>query len=218
MTSVNVGANAQPAIVTVEVPQVRIFMRTHLWMSWARVALQHETMAKAARQELQQAEPESRTGYMLQDEADAALVAICAAAFALEALTRELDEVVTVPPTTLAAWQRKPPPADKQVLEVLKLAVDPKGLVAPWQRELAWLFQVRGGAVHYRGVSEAAQAHPLGINMSVAQVTYSTENAARAVDLLLGILDRCRDRPKPPVRGWSRDMRHVIDELLDRRG
>jgi hypothetical protein len=193
-------------------------MRTHLWMSWARIALQHETMTTAARQELEQAAPENRTGYMLQNEADAALVTICAAAFALEAHSRELDELVTVPPATLAAWQRKPPPADKQVLELLKLAVDPKGLVNVWKRELAWVFGVRGGAVHYRGVSEPAQAHPVGINVAVAQVTYSSENATRAVDLLLGILEGCRDKPKPPVRKWSQDMRGVIDDLIGRRG
>jgi hypothetical protein len=214
----NANAHPQTIRLTVQLPQARISMRTHLWMSWARIALQHETMTTAARQELQQAAHENRNGYMLQNEADAALVAICAAAFALEALSRELDELITIPPATLAAWQRKPPPADKQVLELLKLAVDPRGLVNVWKRELAWVFGVRGGAVHYRGVSEPAQPHPIGINVAVAQVTYSFENATRAVNLLLGVLERCRARPKPPVRGWSRDMRHVIDELIGRRG
>jgi hypothetical protein len=214
----NANAHPQTIRLTVQLPQARIFMRTHLWMSWARIALQHETMTTAAREELEQAAPGNRNGYMLQNEADAGLVTICAAAFALEALSRELDELVTVPPATLAAWQRKPPPADKHVLELLKLAVDPKGLVNAWKRELAWLFEVRGGAVHYGGVSEPAQPHPIGINVAAAQVTYSSENATRAVDLLLGVLKRCRARPKPPVRGWSGAMRHIIDELVGRRG
>jgi hypothetical protein len=218
MTGVNISVTPQPVTVTVEVPSPRIFMRTHLWMSWARIALQHETMTTAARQELEQAAPENRNGYMLQNEADAALVTICAAAFALEALSRELDELLTVPPATLAAWQRKPPPADKQVLELLKLAVDPKGLVNVWKRELAWVFGVRGGAVHYRGVSEPAQPHPVEINVAVAQVTYSSENATRAVDLLLGILERCRDKPKPPARKWSQEIRGVVNDLIGHRG
>jgi hypothetical protein len=64
-----------------------ILMRTHLWVSWTRIAIDQEAMAKAARQELVQAAPEDRDGFMLQREADAALVAICAAAFALEAFT-----------------------------------------------------------------------------------------------------------------------------------
>jgi hypothetical protein len=80
------------------------------------------------------------------------------------------------------------------------------------------VFGVRGGAVHYRGVSEPAQPHPVGINVAVAQVTYSSENATRAVDLLLGILERCRDKPKPPARKWSLGMRGAVDELVGRRG
>jgi hypothetical protein len=212
-------ANVTPHTITarVEVPSVRILMRTHLWMSWTRIAIDHEMLAKAARGELKQAAPEERDGFMLQGEADAALVAICAAAFALEAFTRELDDLITPPPATLAAWQDNPPPADRQVLELLKLAVDPRGLVAMWTRELAWLFGVRGAAVHYEGANEPTQPHPVGINVSVAQVTHSLENATRAVDLLLGILERCRDRPKPPVLGWSRSIRHVFDELTSRR-
>jgi hypothetical protein len=212
------NVNAQPATITFQVPAVQILMRTHLWTSWTRVAIQHEAMAKAARQELEQAAPENRDGYMLQNEADAALVAICATAFALEALTRELDDLITLPPATLAAWQRNPPPADRHVLELLKLSVDPRGLVAVWTRELAWLFGVRGGAVHYESMNEPTQPHPVGINVSVAQVMYSPENATRAVHLLLGILERCRDHPKSPVRGWSKGTRHVIDELVSRRG
>lgn len=218
MTRVDATVTPQPIRATVEVPPVRILMRTHLWISWARIAIQHETMAKEAWQELEQAAPENRDGYMLQREADAALVAICAAAFALEALTRELDDLVTLPPATLAAWQRNPPPADRHVLELVKLSVDPRGLVAMWTRELAWLFGVRGGAVHYEGINEPTQPHPVGMNVSAAQVTYSPENATRAVDLLLGILERCSDRPKPPVREWSSGTRHAVDELVGRRG
>jgi len=216
--SVNATVNPEAIMAVATVPPVRIFMRTHLWMSWARVALQHEAMAEVAREEMQQAGPENLHGRLLQNEADAGLVAICAAAFAVEALSRELAELVNLPPATLAAWQRKPPQADKLVMELLKLAVDPKGLVAGWKRELSWLFGVRGGAVHYQGVTEPAQAHPVGMNVSVAQVTYSTENSRRAVDLLLGMLKRCRDKPKPPARQWSHDMRVTIDELIGRRG
>jgi hypothetical protein len=212
-------ANVTPHTITarVEVPSVRILMRTHLWMPWTRIAIDHEGMAKVAREELEQAAPEHRNGFMLQREADAGLVAICAAAFALEAFTRELDDLITLPPATQAAWQRNPPAADRQVLELLKLAVDPRGLVSTWTRELAWLFGVRGDAVHYEGMNEPTRPHPVGINVSVAQVTYSPENATRAVDLLLGIQERCRDRPKPPIRGWSRSIRHAFDELISRR-
>jgi hypothetical protein len=124
MTDANVSVTAQTATVRAEVPSVRILMRTHLWLSWTRIAIDHEAMAKAAREELEQAVPGDRNGFMLQREADAALVAICATAFAVEAFSRQLDELVTVPPATLEAWQRNRTPAEGRVLELLKLAVD----------------------------------------------------------------------------------------------
>jgi hypothetical protein len=56
------------------------------------------------------------------------------------------------------------------------------------------------------------------MNVAPSQVAYSSENATRAVDLLLSILERCRDKPKPPARDWSRGMRSAVDELVGRRG
>jgi hypothetical protein len=56
------------------------------------------------------------------------------------------------------------------------------------------------------------------MGVAPTQVTYSAENVTRAVDLLLGILERCRDKPKPVAQKWSQDMRGAIDELIGRRG
>jgi hypothetical protein len=148
---------------------------------------------------------------------DAALVGICAAAFALEALSRELRDLGVAPAELEAAWQVKGLTARKRLLERLKHAVDPSGLVGTWERELPWLFGVRGGAVHYDSSFEATLPHPAGTHVSVAQDAYSVENASRAADLLVSILEGCRDKPKPPAKQWSRDMRRVIDELISRR-
>jgi len=211
-----VHAHAIPAAVAVSAGSVSLQIRTHLWISWARIALKHEAMAQAARQEMQQAGAEHSR--LLDREADAGLVGICAVAFALEALYRELDELGMVPARMLAAWKRNRLSDDKQILELLKLAVDPNGLVNGWKRELAWLFGVRGSSVHYRGSFEAPQPHPLGTNVAPSQITYSAENATRAVDLLLSILERCRDKPKPAARAWSQSMRGAIEDLIGRRG
>jgi hypothetical protein len=126
-----------------------ITMRTHLWVFWARIALKHEAMAKAARKEAQQ--PDVDLGPLLEQEMDASLVGICASAFALEALSRELEELGLVPAATQAAWKRNQVSDAKVTLELLKLAVDTKGVVSIWRQELPWLFGVRGGSVHYRG-------------------------------------------------------------------
>jgi hypothetical protein len=155
-----VQAHAQPALGTGMAGTVSLAIRTHLWISWARIALNHEAMAHAARQDMQQ--PGADQSRLLERETDAGLVGICAAAFALEAISRDLDELGMVPAATRAAWRKNQLSDDKQILELVKLAVDPKGLVNVWKRDLAWPFGVRGSSVHYRGTFEAPQLHPLG--------------------------------------------------------
>jgi hypothetical protein len=91
-------------------------MRTHLWISWARIALKHEATAHAVRQEIRQ--PDADQSRLLVDEADAGLVSICAAAFALEALSKELNELDLVSAATLAAWSNKGLADEKQILVV----------------------------------------------------------------------------------------------------
>lgn len=189
-----------------------VTMRTHLWITWGRIALQHEELARAARQKMQH--PGADQSRLLGREGDAGLVCICAAAFALEALSTELLELRVVPPATTTAWARNRPPADRQILEVLKHGFDPRGLVATWERELRWLFGVRGSSVHYEGSFAPPEIHPLGMGVAPTQATYRAENATRAVDLLLGILERCRDKPKPPIRAWSKHKRIRTPALL----
>lgn len=193
-----------------------IQIRTHLWISWARIALKHETAAHTARDEMQQ--PGAKQSQLLEREADAGLDGICAAAFALEALSRELVDLGVVQQANITAWTNKGLSAEKILVEVLKHAVDPRGLVATWQRELGWLFTVRGSSVHYQSVFQPPQPHPLGMNVAPTQATYTAENTARAVDLLLGILKRCRDKPKPLTQAWSKEMRGAIDQLIGSRG
>jgi hypothetical protein len=65
--------------------KVSIAIRTHLWIAWARIALKHEATARAARQEMLR--PGADQYRLLLQEADAGLGGICAAAFALEALS-----------------------------------------------------------------------------------------------------------------------------------
>ena len=205
-------ANQLAAKVTLTVDPDLIQVRSRLWVPWARIALKHEVMAEVARQESQR----SKT-VMLDRETDAGLVGICATAFALEALSRELIELRVIPPATLTAWANKPPPAGRYVLEVLKHAVDPKGLVATWKPELRWLFDVRRSSVHYQGAFEGWEPHPLGTEVAVTSATYLVEKTSRAVDLLVSILERCRDKPKPPAKQWSHDMHRILDELISRR-
>jgi hypothetical protein len=217
-----------------------IQMRSSLWVTWVRVVFEHETMAQAARQQalqhgadhgqaLRQGDAGKTTQHgtdlaqALSRELDAALVGICAAAFALEALSRELGELGAIPQTTLDRWrearkQGQGPAAEDVALEVLSKTFDMRGFVPRLQGELPRLFDMRDGAVHYEGSFESTRPHPVGSDVSVAQDTYSADNCTLAADLLMDILERCRNNPKPPGKQWSHDRRRTLDELIGRRG
>jgi hypothetical protein len=194
-----------------------IKIRTHLWISWARIAIKHEAAAHAVRQEMQQ--PGADQSGLLLQEADASLDGICAAAFALEALSRELVPLGGIAQATVEKWkqQAERPKAKDVALEVLAQTFDTRHVYSSWRHELEWLFDMRGSSVHYEGVFEPPKLHPLGMNVAPAQEAYSAENVTRAVNLLLGSLERCRDKPKPPAKQWSRDMRGAINELVSHR-
>jgi hypothetical protein len=200
---------------------VSIEIRTHLWIAWARIALKHEATAHTARQKMQR--PGADRYRLLLQEADAGLDGICAAAFALEALSRELRELGAIPQATLDRWRQKRKegkgPAAKDVtLEVLSQTIDARGLIRTWRGELGWLFDLRDSSVHYEGAFAPSEPHPLGVTVAPEQVAYLAENVTRAVDLLLAILERCRDKPKLRARKWSQEIRAAVNHLIGRRG
>jgi hypothetical protein len=216
-----IQATGIPSETTVGSAGIQI--RSALWVTWARIAFKHETMALAARQQALQ----NRTGLAqaLEQEMDAALTGICAAAFALEALSREVSELGAIDQATVDQWWKEPtehegkrPAAENVTQEVLSKTFDMRGLVPRLQRELPELFDMRGAAAHYGGSFEPTRPHPAGTHVSVAQDTYSADNCTRMVDLLVGILERCRDMPKPVAREWSKGMRGAIDQLIGGRG
>jgi hypothetical protein len=87
-----------------------------------------------------------------------------------------------------------------------------------WSIDPSCPARTSGSATYQRaGAFTPPEPHPLGINVAPSQMAYSAENATRAVDLLLNILERCRDKPKPPARDWSHRMHGAVDELADRR-
>jgi hypothetical protein len=77
-----------------------------------------------------------QSGLLLQ-EADASLDGICAAAFALEALSRELVRLGGIPQATVEKWkqQTERPKAENVALEVLSQTFDTRGLYSSWRAE-----------------------------------------------------------------------------------
>jgi hypothetical protein len=92
-------------------------------------------------------QPGADQSHLLVDEADAGLDGICAAAFALKALSQELSELRTIPEATLTGWREAEsrPKAKKVILEVLAQTFDTEVCTSP-------------GRVNWRGCSTCAIA------------------------------------------------------------
>jgi hypothetical protein len=70
-------------------------MRAHFFLVWTRIALRHATTARVAAEEAERAGPQGEGfGSALERELNEALVAICAASFAFDALYGELKPIV----------------------------------------------------------------------------------------------------------------------------
>jgi hypothetical protein len=208
------------AVETETALPIRIQVRSHLWITWGRIAMQHETMARAARGEAARLPSGSNLGPPLERELDAGLVCVCAAAFAVEALWVELVDPARgiVPEDLRDTWKAQRLGRGGRIEETLKLGVDNSALPRTLRRDLDWLFPARGKVVHFEGKVESPEPHPLGTNVAPVNVAYSAEAASRAVDLLVQVLTVCRDRPKSALETWSASLRHAFDDLLALRG
>lgn len=209
---------------TARVNPVRIFIRPHLWPTWAEIAIDEMADARVARQEMKRAAEEpgkQGLGELLGKELKASLVSIAAASHSLDALYGVLVEMV-VEPELREKWRekrvsgKKGPPRHRQVYETIRRAVvaDAETLKR-WTADFEWLFDLRDAAVHHK--EEAAQAvpHPSGTtSSSEIYLSYCVETAGRAVDLLLEVLTQVVTSPRPnraDVVKWAGDMTAIVD-------
>jgi hypothetical protein len=199
---------------------ISVKIRTHLWLPWARIAMKHEAMAHDARHDAQRLPAGGNPSPLLQQEADAALVCVCAAAFAIEAMYRRFlqQEFNLISKQDREGWKRADTADHKRVFETLRRGFDLRGMESQWRTELRWLFKLRGAAVHFIEDWREPTPHPLGNNAAPELVTYSAESAKRAINLLVDVLVVCRDKPTAKTRKWSQDMRGAMDDLIGRRG
>lgn len=88
------------------------------------------------------------------------------------------------------------------------------------KRRVEWLFnEVRKPALHFKEETGEPVPHPSGTNTAGIHLTYSSENATRAADLLLQILMRAVESPsmkRPKVVKWAADFRATVEALVER--
>jgi hypothetical protein len=171
-----------------------ITMSYALWLQWGEIAVEREGSARAARAELVAQHHHGQTySPALYDEFLAAIVAISAAAHALDALYGQLitTAIKSAGPKTGAG-------REAHIRECLKRRFHTGKRDQHWVAEFGWLFSLRDAAVHAEERPLPGVPHPSGVcNSGQMNADYSADTAMRAVDLLVDVLTTCVDNPKP---------------------
>jgi hypothetical protein len=189
-----------------------VLVRTHLWIWWAEIALDQESLAQEMRERAVTVTPRGE-GFanLIGEETRAALIAIAAASHALDALYGVVKEVVS-PVWSERRWSA--------ILETLKAGFVIRGSAGGgrWARDFEWLFKLRDAAVHFEESQKPTVPHPTGTHTGPENVMYSLEPAERAVSLMLEVLDVCTKNPRRPLATWAKTMRPTVEQLHARRG
>jgi hypothetical protein len=208
------------AAARADVPTPTIVVTAHMWITWAELAIEHEREAKAARQAM--LELHAKGGNFAPEmgrETAEGLLAVCSAAFAMDALVNVWMQLV-IDQATLAKWMAPNGKKGKtgQVEQVLrKLCRDSKTAIDLKDR---WkvVFAQRGGAVHFFEKPGPTVPHPSGItNAAEVHVTYGQENATAAVDLMMETLSAVVSASNPDLASWVAGMNQTVVALRAKR-
>jgi hypothetical protein len=206
-----VGAVAMSASGRVGV--VRAFITSNFDIKWFQIALEHERAALEARDRAIAAPDGSQEmGEAFDDELKAAMVAIAASAFAIDAMYTKLNDMLN-PADRVRAGDRI-----GRIVETLKIALALGKRGQAWQKSIRALFKQRDELVHFRGKPYESMMHPTGKSaVSRENVTYTAEATAHAVDLGLEVLTTAYRSPRrkhAAIVEWSKRAAHV-PELLE---
>jgi hypothetical protein len=153
-------------------------------------------------------------GLAFDDEMQATMVVIAAAAFAIDALFVKLDGMLDPVDRCLAKKRVG------RIVETLKTSLDLGSGTAQWQKSISDLFDFRDQLVHFRGVDREPRPHRTGkSHVSVESSFYTVERAAWAVDLAHEVLTVAYTKPRPRHKalvGWAASNSHVpayLDQL-----
>jgi hypothetical protein len=187
---------------------VTIRITSNFDTKWFQVALEHERAALEARDRAIAAPDGSgEMAKAFDAELMAAMVAIAASAFAIDALYTTLSDMLD-PADRVRAKDRV-----GTIVETFKVALELGRRSQKWQTSIPALFDQRDELVHFRGKPYEAMMHPTGkSNVSRENVTYTAETTAHAVDLALEVLTTAYTSPRQKHAAlvkWSESAMHV---------
>jgi hypothetical protein len=185
-------AQVHPASASASAPSVTAFITSNFDIKWFQIALEHERAALEARDRAIAAPDGSQEmGEAFDDELKAAMVAIAASAFAIDAMYTKLSDMLD-PADRARASDRV-----GYIVETFKVALDLGKRGLERQSSIPALFEQRDELVHFRGKPYESMMHPTGKSaVSRENLTYTAEATAHAVDLALEVLTTAYTSPR----------------------
>lgn len=173
---------------------VTLKISVNFWHAWARNAIRSAKDAARWRAEADAA-LEGQKAKAFGREFDEGMAAVAAAAFALDAFYASLAVPAAARTAAKASLARKPA-RHVVVREALKLCFQVDHATGQqWAADIKWLFNLRDRSVH--PLQEFENPLPLadGSLSTVKREDYNAAAAARAVDIMLGVLMFCAEHP-----------------------
>jgi hypothetical protein len=218
------------AIVAGTSVSVQVAASTGLWATWAGIAAGHEDAAHRARADVVRIYAEGGDwGEPSTAELEASLVAISGAAFAIDGFYGSVKPWSSVSPQLIQLWKQQRIARNRQILELFKHDFVLGSATNRWPKQLKWLFKLRDDNVHFDEDFRPPAPHPVIGNTTHERMTYVAENAEKAIDVMLDVLTRLVDHPKPSAdqllidfaQRWQPNLRALArrrDELKQARG
>lgn len=197
-----------------------VAVTTIWWIRWLEVAIDHELEARKGFQQLVAGQPNTDS---LLLEFHNAVIAVCSAAFAIEAIHN--DFVYRIPPKK---WKRVP-------MQLQRIGY---GLRTGWALDekyastlvnrIGELLERRGDAVHAYPETLPVRPHPAGLNSGAEHEIFNAVTTREAIDLALEVVklteaDPSLDLPAPYDRwlrrwvGAREPYRDQVQEMQERR-
>jgi hypothetical protein len=197
-----------------------VAVTTIWWRQWLEVGVDHELEAREGFRQLVAKRPNTES---LLLEFHNAVIAVCSAAFAIEAIHN--DFVYRIPPKE---WRRTPTQLQRIGYGLRTGWTLDEKYAATLVNRIGELLERRGDAVHAYPETLPARPHPAGLNSGAEHEIFNAVTAREAIDLALDVVRLTEANPSPhlppPYDRWMlrwvaarQPHRDQVQEMQERR-
>jgi hypothetical protein len=197
-----------------------VAVTTIWWRRWLEVGIDHELEAREGFQQLVARQPNTDS---LLLEFHNAVIAVCSAAFAIEAIHN--DFVYRIPPNS---WRRAPTQLQRIGYGLRTGWALDETYASTLVNRIGELLERRGDAVHAYPETLPARPHPAGLNSGAEHEIFNAVSARGAIDLAIEVVKLTQSNPSgdlpSPYDRWMRrwvaarqPYRDQVQEMQERR-